>query len=122
MLSLVITLACSALAGYVAGMLMKMNGVWYFYVILGLIGGPVLMSVLVGAVHGNMLKSMNDDLYIVVKWVKQRWSERNIDPEPETEPEETLQKEPDPGQDPDAEPKAEADKPTGEKEPADGKE
>ncbi len=90
--------------------------------ILGLIGGPVLMSVLVGAVHGNMLKSMNDDLYIVVKWVKQRWSERNIDPEPETEPEETLQKEPDPGQDPDAEPKAEADKPTGEKEPADGKE
>ena len=42
--------------------------------------------------------------------------------EPETEPEETLQKEPDPGQDPDAEPKAEAEKPTGEKEPADGKE
>lgn len=41
MLSLVIAMACSALAGYVAGMLMKMNGVWYFYVILGLIGGLV---------------------------------------------------------------------------------
>ena len=43
--------------------------------ILGLIGGPVLMSVLVGAVHGDMLKSINDDLLIVVQWFKLRWKE-----------------------------------------------
>ena len=41
MWSLILALACSGLAGYLAGMLMKMKGVWYFYVILGLVGGLV---------------------------------------------------------------------------------
>ena len=41
MVSLLIALACSGLAGYLAAILMKMNGVWYSYVILGLVGGLV---------------------------------------------------------------------------------
>ena len=42
--------------------------------ILGLIGGPVAMSVLVGAVRGDIFKSVNDDLYLVVQWFKRRWA------------------------------------------------
>jgi len=41
MLSLILSLACSGAAGYVAGKLMGMSGVWYIYVALGLIGGLV---------------------------------------------------------------------------------
>ena len=44
--------------------------------ILGLIGGPVLMSVLVGAVRGGMLKSTNDDLFVIIQWFRKRWSNR----------------------------------------------
>ena len=42
--------------------------------ILGLIGGPVAMAVLVGAVRGDVFKSINDDLYLVVQWFKRRWA------------------------------------------------
>ncbi len=42
--------------------------------IIGLIGGPVAMSVLVGAVRGDVFKSINDDLYLVVQWFKRRWA------------------------------------------------
>lgn len=42
--------------------------------ILGLIGGPVAMSVLVGAIHGDIFKGVNDDLYLVVQWFKRRWA------------------------------------------------
>ena len=42
--------------------------------ILGLIGGPVAMSVLVGAVRGNVFKSINEDLYLVTQWFKRRWA------------------------------------------------
>ncbi len=42
--------------------------------ILGLIGGPVAMAVLVGAVRGNVFRSINDDLYTVVQWFKRRWA------------------------------------------------
>ena len=42
--------------------------------ILGLIGGPVAMSVLTGAVRGDVFKSLNDDLYLIVQWFKKRWA------------------------------------------------
>lgn len=42
--------------------------------IIGLIGGPVAMSVLVGAVRGDVFKSINDDLFLVVQWFKRRWA------------------------------------------------
>ena len=46
--------------------------------ILGLIGGPVAMAVLVGAVRGDVFKSVGDDVYLVVQWFKRRWAK----PEP----------------------------------------
>ena len=42
--------------------------------ILGLIGGPVAMAVLVGAVRGDVFKSISDDVYLIVKWFKYRWA------------------------------------------------
>ena len=42
--------------------------------ILGLIGGPVAMSVLVGAVRGDIFKGLSDDVYLVVQWFKRRWA------------------------------------------------
>ena len=42
--------------------------------ILGLIGGPVAMAVLVGAVRGDVFKSVNNDIYLVVQWFKRRWA------------------------------------------------
>lgn len=42
--------------------------------IVGLIGGPVAMSVLVGAVRGEYFKGFNDDLFRVVQWFKRRWA------------------------------------------------
>ena len=42
--------------------------------ILGLIGGPVAMAVLVGAVRGDTFKGVNEDLYLIVQWFKRRWA------------------------------------------------
>jgi len=42
--------------------------------ILGLIGGPVAMAVLVGAVRGDVFRSVNADIYLVVQWFKRRWA------------------------------------------------
>ena len=42
--------------------------------IVGLIGGPVAMSVLVGAVRGDVFKNVNEDIYLLVKWFKKRWA------------------------------------------------
>ena len=50
--------------------------------VLGLIGGPVAMAVLVGAVRGDVFRSINDDLYTVVQWFKRRWARK----EPAAEP------------------------------------
>ncbi len=50
--------------------------------ILGLIGGPVAMSVLVGAVRGDVFKKVNDDMILVVEWFKRRWAK----PETEADP------------------------------------
>ena len=61
--------------------------------IIGLIGGPVLMSVLVGAVHGDMLKSVNDDLYLVVHWFRVRWSDKKITGQEPEEPPDEVQEE-----------------------------
>ena len=72
--------------------------------ILGLIGGPVLMSVVVGAFRGDMLKGVSDDLYLVVRWVKRRWSAENIEEDEEEEPPE-AEKDP-----PEAEEEKEEDK------------
>lgn len=59
--------------------------------IIGLIGGPVAMSVLVGAVRGDIFKGVNDDLYLVVQWFKRRWAkpgaqEAALPPGGETDP------------------------------------
>ena len=58
--------------------------------ILGLIGGPVAMAVLVGAVRGNVFKSINDDLYLVVQWFKRRWARPESPESPGKAPEEAL--------------------------------
>ena len=42
--------------------------------ILGLIGGPVAMAVLVGAVRGDVFKNINMDIYLIVQWFKRRWA------------------------------------------------
>ena len=42
--------------------------------IVGLIGGPVAMAVLVGAVRGDVFKNVNEDLYLIVQWFKRRWA------------------------------------------------
>ena len=42
--------------------------------VVGLIGGPVAMAVLVGAVRGDVFKGINDDLYLVAQWLKRRWA------------------------------------------------
>ena len=42
--------------------------------IIGLIGGPVAMAVLVGAFRGDIFKSLNDDMYLLVQWFRRRWA------------------------------------------------
>ena len=42
--------------------------------IIGLIGGPVAMAVLVGAFRGDIFKSVNDDMYLLVQWFRRRWA------------------------------------------------
>jgi len=42
--------------------------------ILGLIGGPVAMAVLVGAVRGDVFRNVNSDIYLLVEWFKKRWA------------------------------------------------
>ena len=42
--------------------------------ILGLIGGPVAMAVLVGAVRGDVFRNVNADIYVLVEWFKKRWA------------------------------------------------
>lgn len=42
--------------------------------ILGLIGGPVAMAVLVGAVRGDVFRNVNADVNLVVQWFKRRWA------------------------------------------------
>ena len=39
----------------------------------GLIGGPVLMSVLVGALRGRIFESMKRDFFCLVAYLKKRW-------------------------------------------------
>ena len=50
--------------------------------ILGLIGGPVAMAVLVGAVRGDVFRNVNEDMYLVVKWFKARWARTEKAPTP----------------------------------------
>ena len=69
--------------------------------ILGLIGGPVAMSVLVGAVRGDVFRSINDDLYLIVLWFKRRWArpaEGQQPPEAVPTPAETEKEVPDPAE------------------------
>lgn len=40
-MSTIISLLCSALVGYLAGQIMKLEGAWYIYLLLGLAGGFV---------------------------------------------------------------------------------
>ncbi len=54
--------------------------------LLGLIGGPVAMAVLVGAVRGDVFKGINDDLYLIVQWFKRRWSSGDGTGTPEEKP------------------------------------
>ncbi len=49
--------------------------------ILGLIGGPVAMAVLVGAVRGDVFKSVSDDTYLIVEWFKRRWAKKPAEEE-----------------------------------------
>ncbi|MER2183878.1 MAG: AI-2E family transporter [Clostridia bacterium] len=42
--------------------------------ILGLIGGPVAMAVLVGAVRGDVFRNVKADVDLVVEWFKRRWA------------------------------------------------
>ena len=42
--------------------------------ILGLIGGPVAMAVLVGAVRGDVFSSVRTDAALLTEWLKNRWA------------------------------------------------
>ena len=42
--------------------------------IVGLIGGPVAMAVLVGAVRGNVFIRISEDIQLVTEWFKRRWA------------------------------------------------
>ncbi len=42
--------------------------------IVGLIGGPVAMAVLVGAVRGNVFIRITEDIQLVTEWFKRRWA------------------------------------------------
>ena len=63
--------------------------------IIGLIGGPVAMAVLVGAMRGDVFKNISEDVNTLVQWFKHRWAKPGEAetaaadiPEPElTEPE-----------------------------------
>ena len=50
--------------------------------ILGLIGGPVLMSVLVGAFHGKAYQSIRADFLCIVAYFRNRWAPA-VPPEPD---------------------------------------
>ena len=71
-----------SLIGMFAGM--RMGG------ILGLIGGPVLMSVLVGSVRGRRFESFLEDGKLIVQYFRRRWARNKPDsqppePQPETQ-------------------------------------
>jgi len=70
-----------SLIGMFAGM--KLGGV------LGLIGGPVLMSVLVGSVRGKRFESFLEDGKLIVQYFRRRWAKNEPDsqPPPERQPE-----------------------------------
>ena len=70
-----------SLIGMFAGM--RMGG------ILGLIGGPVLMSVLVGSVRGRRFESFLEDGKLIVQYFRRRWAKNRPDsqPPPESQPE-----------------------------------
>ena len=42
--------------------------------ILGLIGGPVIMAVLEGALHGEYFRSMKRDFMTIVRYYRRRWA------------------------------------------------
>ena len=42
--------------------------------IIGLIGGPVAMSVLVGAMRGDVFRNISEDVNLLVQWFKRRWA------------------------------------------------
>lgn len=42
--------------------------------ILGLIGGPVAMAVLVGAIRGRIFESMREDAHTVAEYFRRRWA------------------------------------------------
>ena len=70
-----------ALIGMFAGM--RFGG------ILGLIGGPVLMSVLVGAFRGKAFEFFVRDFHCIASWFRKRWQPEAPGPEedlPEPEP------------------------------------
>lgn len=50
--------------------------------ILGLIGGPVAMAVLVGAIRGRIFESIRKDLHTVIAYFRRRWAPA---PEPPAE-------------------------------------
>ena len=41
--------------------------------IVGLIGGPVMMSVLVGAFHSNLQGSTLNDCRLIIRYFRERW-------------------------------------------------
>ena len=47
--------------------------------IAGLIGGPVLMSVLVGAVRGSAWSSLKDDIHCLHQYFRRRWAIRSAE-------------------------------------------
>ena len=50
--------------------------------ILGLIGGPVLMSVVVGAFRGKAFESIRADIRLIVAWFRARWAPAAAEPAP----------------------------------------
>ena len=50
--------------------------------IIGLIGGPVAMAVLVGAFRGKIFESMKRDFFCLVTYLRNRWRPAVPDPAP----------------------------------------
>nr|AHF25176.1 permease [uncultured bacterium Contig87] len=65
--------------------------------VLGLIGGPVLMSVFVGAIRGGFFTSTSEDIRCITSWFRERWKRKEAvpasDAETEKPPEESGQAE-----------------------------